>query len=55
MAADPVVKYMNRGQVEKAIQLAQRNMDKAARELDFVMAALYRDEIAGLKDLLGKI
>lgn len=55
VAADPVVKYMNRGQVEKAIQLAQRNMDKAARELDFVMAALYRDEIAGLKDLLGKI
>jgi len=55
VAADPVVMYMNRNQIEKAIQMAQKNMDKAARELDFVQAALFRDEIAGLKDRLQKI
>ncbi len=52
IAADPVVKYMNREALEKAIEKARKNMEKAASELNFIEAARFRDEIADLEKLL---
>jgi len=54
IAADPVVKYMNREALEKAIEKARKNMEKAASELDFIQAALYRDEMNELKNLISQ-
>lgn len=52
IAADPVVKYMDRGALEKAIEKTRKNMEKAASELDFIQAARLRDEISDLQMLL---
>jgi excinuclease ABC subunit B len=52
IAADPVVKYMNREALEKAIDKTRKSMEKAASELDFVEAARFRDEMADLQNLL---
>ncbi|WP_116127112.1 excinuclease ABC subunit UvrB [Lewinella sp. IMCC34183] len=49
LAADPVLQSMSREQVELAIQEAERKMKKAAKELDFMSAAQYRDEVFALK------
>ncbi|GAB4395169.1 MAG: excinuclease ABC subunit UvrB [Microscillaceae bacterium] len=54
LAADPVVAYMNREELEKQIQLTQKAMEKAAKALDFIEAARLRDELQGLKELLTK-
>lgn len=50
LAADPVVAYMTRDQLEKAIAETERKMKKAAKELDFIAAAQYRDEMKALKE-----
>jgi excinuclease ABC subunit B len=52
VAADPVIKYMNREALEKAIEKSRKSMEKAASELDFVEAARFRDEMADLQKLL---
>ncbi|HBZ21006.1 MAG TPA: excinuclease ABC subunit B [Bacteroidales bacterium] len=52
LAADPVVKYMDRGALEMAIEKTRKNMEKAASELDFVEAARLRDEISELQMLI---
>jgi excinuclease ABC subunit B len=52
IAADPVVKYMNREALEKAIEKTRKSMEKAAAELDFVEAARFRDEMNELQKLL---
>jgi excinuclease ABC subunit B len=52
IAADPVVKYMNREALEKAIEKTRKNMEKAASELNFVEAARFRDEMSDLQKLL---
>ena len=49
IAADPVVQYMNKDQISLLIQEAERKMKKAAKELDFISAAQYRDEMMELK------
>ena len=54
LAADPVVKYMTREQIEKNITLLEKNMRRAAKEQDFVEAARLRDEMFGMKELLEK-
>lgn len=54
LAADPVVQYMNRSQLEKAIERAKRQMTEAAKKLDFLEAAQFRDEMIKLQDLLDK-
>jgi excinuclease ABC subunit B len=51
LAADPVVQYMTAEQLEKAILNTKKNMEKAAKELDFMEAARYRDELFGLEKL----
>ncbi len=48
-AADPVLNSMSPEQIELAIQESERKMKKAAKELDFMSAAQYRDEVFALK------
>ncbi len=50
LAADPVVGYMTRDQLEKAIAETERKMKKAAKELDFISAARFRDDVQALKE-----
>ncbi len=52
IAADPVVKYMNREALEKAIEKTRKSMEKAASELNFIEAARFRDEMSDLQKLL---
>ena len=52
IAAEPVVKYMTRDALEKTIAQTKRNMQKAAKELDFLEAARLRDEMYALEKLL---
>ena len=54
LAADPVVNYMSKNQLEKAIKQAKRKMEKAAKELDFISAAQYRDEMQALEKKIKK-
>ena len=49
---DPVIRSMSREQVEKAMEQAKRNMQKAAADLDFLAAAKYRDEMWALQQYL---
>lgn len=55
VAADPVVKYMSRPEIEKAIQQARKKMEEVVKELDFIQAAQYRDEIYSLEAILKNI
>ena len=52
IAADPVVQYMSHNDIEKSIKNARRHMEEAAKRLDFIEAAQWRDEILQLEDLL---
>ena len=51
-AADPIVKHMTKKQLEKSIADTTTLMKEAAKNLDFLQAAQYRDEIVRLQDLL---
>lgn len=51
-AADPVEKYMSADQMEKAINNVNKQMKKAAKELDFMEAARLRDEMFRLEKLV---
>ncbi|MGB0864413.1 MAG: excinuclease ABC subunit UvrB [Saprospiraceae bacterium] len=52
MAADPIVQYMSKDQLENSIKQTEKKMKEAAKKLDFVEAAQYRDEIFALKKIL---
>ena len=52
VAADPIIEYMTKDQLEKLIAETERKMKKAAKELDFISAAQYRDELFALKKKL---
>jgi excinuclease ABC subunit B len=54
LAADPVVAYMNKDQLEKAIRRTRKEMEKAAKDMDFMEAARLRDEMFELQELLEK-
>jgi excinuclease ABC subunit B len=51
-AADPILEYMSKEQLEKSIEQTRRLMKKAAKALEFIQAAQYRDELLRLEDLL---
>ena len=48
-AADPILNTMSKEQIEIAMKEAERKMKTAAKELDFMSAASYRDEVFALK------
>ena len=52
VAADPIVSRMTRPQLEKSIAETTRLMKEAAKKLDFLQAAQYRDEILRLQQEL---
>ncbi len=52
IAADPVVQYMSKPALEKAIAKTRKAMQEAAKKLEFLEAAQYRDELMKLEDLL---
>jgi len=54
IAADPVVQYMTRPALEKAIAKTKKAMQDAAKKLEFLEAAQLRDELIKLEDLLKK-
>lgn len=52
IAADPVVQYMSKAQMEKSIERTRKLMQDAAKKLEFIEAAQYRDELLKLEDLM---
>jgi len=52
LAADPIVEYMNRDQLEKMKDVTEAKMKAAAKELDFMAAAQFRDELFAIKKRL---
>ena len=52
IAADPVIQYMSKAQLEKAVEEAKRLMKKASKDMDFLSAAQFRDEMFALQELL---
>ena len=54
LASDPVVAYMSKEALTKAIQKNKRAMQDAVKELDFIEAARLRDEIATYEKLLAE-
>ena len=51
MAADPIVQYMTKPEMQKAIEKTRLDMQKAAKEMDFLMAARMRDEMFALEKI----
>ncbi|MNK67869.1 UvrABC system protein B [compost metagenome] len=51
IAADPVMQYLSEKDLKKAIDAVRKKMDKAAKEMDFLEAAKYRDEMFSLEKL----
>lgn len=49
VAADPVMQYLSEKDLKKAIDTVRKKMDKAAKEMDFLGAAKYRDEMFSLE------
>ena len=54
VAADPVVQYMSREAIIKAMEKNKKDMKSAVKELDFIEAARLRDENKELKKLLNE-
>jgi excinuclease ABC subunit B len=52
LAADPVISYMSKPELEKMVLKTQKQMEKAAKDLDFIEAARLRDEYFALKKIL---
>jgi excinuclease ABC subunit B len=51
-AADPVLKYMNKNQLQKAIDETKKRMVQAAKDMEFMEAARLRDEMFALQKQL---
>jgi len=49
VAADPIVQYMDKNALQKAIQKTEKDMYKAAKNMEFMEAARLRDELDALK------
>ena len=54
VAADPIIQYMSREQLEKTIKETEKRMRAAAKDLDFITAAQIRDELFALKKQLKR-
>lgn len=51
-AADPIVQYMTKPQMEKTIERTRKLMQETAKKLEFIEAAQYRDELLKLEDMM---
>lgn len=52
VAADPIVQYMSKPELQKAIEKTKKEMNAAAKEMDFLQAAKLRDEMFALESIL---
>ena len=52
IAADPIVQYMSKDQLQKTLDKTRKSMEKAAKELDFIEAARLRDEMFELEKMI---
>ena len=52
-AADPLLAYMTKPELKKQKESIQKEMERAARELDFPLAAKFRDELLAIDKLLA--
>ncbi|MCZ8296796.1 MAG: excinuclease ABC subunit UvrB [Flavobacterium sp.] len=54
-AAEPQTEYLSKSEIEKRIRDTRKEMEKAAKELDFMQAAKLRDAIKALETQLAKV
>lgn len=54
MAADPIVQYMTKGEMQKSIDKTRKEMAKAAKDMDFLLAARLRDEMFAMEKLFDE-
>ena len=52
IAADPIMQYMSKEQMQKSIERTRKQMKEAAKKLEFIEAAQYRDELLKMEDLM---
>ena len=52
LAAEADNQYLSRAEIEKKIRDTRKAMEKSAKELDFIMAAKFRDQIKALQKQL---
>jgi excinuclease ABC subunit B len=55
LAADPVVQYMDKNSLDKAIARTEKDMLRAAKEMEYMEAARLRDELEVLKKKLKEL
>ena len=55
LAAEPESKYLTKGELEKKVRESRKLMEQAAKALDFMEAARYRDEITAYQERLEKL
>jgi len=53
LAADPIVQYMSKAELQKSIDKTKKDMASAAKEMDFLLAAKLRDEMFALEKLMA--
>ena len=51
-AADPLLAYMSKAELNKQKEAVKKEMEKAAKELDFPLAARFRDELLAIEKLM---
>lgn len=51
MAADPVVEFMNKTQLQRAIDRTKKQMQEASKKMDFLEAAQLRNELIKLQEI----
>ncbi len=51
MAADPIVQYMTKAEMQKSIDKTRKEMSKAAKDMDFLLAARLRDEMFAMEKM----
>ncbi|MFC4209969.1 excinuclease ABC subunit UvrB [Pedobacter lithocola] len=54
IAADPIVQYMGKSELQKAIDNTKKEMQKAAKDMDFLQAAKLRDEMFALEKMFSE-
>ncbi|MFC5282555.1 excinuclease ABC subunit UvrB [Pedobacter alpinus] len=52
LAADPIVQYMSKGELKKSLENTKKEMQTAAKELNFLLAAKLRDEMFALEKMI---
>ncbi len=51
LAADPIVQYMTKAEMQKSIDKSRKEMSKAAKDMDFLLAARLRDEMFAMEKM----